>query len=1177
METPIPEVLLDILQDLGEKDLKLFWWHLINGVEGFRHLPKAQLENADRQDTVDKMVQSYEHSGAVEITLVILKKINQNQLAEDLRTRLKACRDRCHEVAVKSPAPSPTAAQDRAIGSAITAADSVQSVLRECRRSLEETYECIFEGMARERKTALENIYTEVYIIEGETKVIHGKDEIWPTEQKCRAQFSRDSAVTLNNIFTPLLTYESNEERKGRKIRTVLTKGIAGIGKTVAVQKFMLDWAKGIANPDIDFIFWFPFRELNLIKDDIYSLYKLMIYFYPELETVTEAFVKRLKLVFILDGLDESQFALNFVCKNVSDTTKETRINEILVNLIKGKLLPNANVWITSRPAAASQIPFEYFHRVTEIQGFSDAQKEEYFRRRISDQEKANIIISHIKQSKTLHSMCYIPVFCQVSATVLKQMFHQSKKEIPKSLTEMYVLLLLIQTDIKQQKYENSMERDSKKLLESNRTLILKMAQLAFRQLIRGNVMFYEEDLRECSIDVTEASVNSGICTEIFKVESGLYQRKVYCFVHLSFQEFLAALYVFYCYVCKKMEVLKFFLHDSYEHGDSEFSGSLSQSINAPLEQLLVGAVDKALRSENGHLDLFLRFLLGISQESNQRLLQGLLIHKQSSSESIEKTIRYIKKLFKGYKYEEYAEEYRRHCISTDKSINLFLCLSELNDQSLAREIHEYLKSGTRLEEKLSAAQCSAIAYMLQSSEEALDEFNLKKYNTSIEGYRRLIPALSNCRKAILAGCNLTINFCELLALALQSANSCLKELDLSNNDLQDSGVGLLVAGLKCSHCNLEVLRLARCNLTVESCKSLTSALQSENSSLMELDLSNNDLEDSGVDMLANALKSLQCKLKILRLVFCNLGEQVCENLGSVLQQENSSLKELDLSNNDLQDSGVKLIAAGLKSSYCKLEILKLSGCLVTERGCSFLSSALTSHSSHLKELDLTYNYPGESGVKLLSAKLEDPHCKLETLRVEHGEIIRIKPGLNKYACELTLDPNTAHTSLTLCEGNRRVVCVKEQQSYPDHPERFADLQQVLCRESLTGRCYWEAEWNGLSAIAVSYKTISRKGSSEDCVLGSNEKSWSLYYINDSYLIRHNGKDVVIPAPSSSSNRVGIYVDCPAGSLTFYSISSDSLTHLHTLQSNFTEPLYAGFWVSHDSSACVSFHEKSAI
>ncbi|XP_066517818.1 NACHT, LRR and PYD domains-containing protein 3-like [Hoplias malabaricus] len=1028
--------------------------------------------------------------------------------------------------------------------------DVLLSVSERNKISLKNKYESLFEGFkTQENKILLNRVYTQLYIIEGEREGVNEEHEVLQIENKPWKQNLPDTPINCLDIFNPVQREEGEEDKDPQveKLKSVLTKGIAGIGKTVSVQKFILDWAEGKANQDIEFMFVLLFRELNLIKDKQYSLHGLLCALHPELQGLDTKEYDVCKTVFIFDGLDESRIPLKFSeCEKVSDVTKVSSMDVLMTNLIKGDLLPSAHIWITSRPAAANQIPSQYISRVTEIQGFNDPQKEEYFRKRISDQHQADSVISHIKTTRSLHIMCHIPVFCWISATVLQRIMKQGTTEIPKTLTAMYSHFLCTQTIMRKEKYEEEDERGTlQEHLRSNRNMFLKLSELAFKQLMKGNVMFYEDDLRECGIDVTEASVYSGICTEIFREESVLYQRKVYCFVHLSFQEFLAAFYVFHCCVSNNRKELKFLKLKTR-----------IWSYRVSLDELLKGAVRTALESKTGHLDLFLRFLLGISLESNQQLLQDLLKHTVSSSKSIKKTVKYIKHIIQ-------TED-----LPSDRSIDLFLCLTEMNDSSLSSKIQEYLKSKNQSNERLSADECLVLAYMLVNSDEVLDELDLRKYNTTEQGYWRLIPAVSNCRKAVLCGCKLTMNSCETLCSVLKSSNSPLKELEFSETELQDSGVELISEALKGSNCKLETLRLTDCKFTLNSYESLCSALNSPNSPLKELDLSQTDLQDSGVKLVSEALKSSHCKLETLRLTGCKPGEKSCEDLGSVLLV-NSSLKELDLSNNDLQDSGVEKLSAGLKSSLCKLETLRLSGCLVTKEGCTFLASALSSNPSHLKELDLSYNHPGDTGEKLLSVKLEDPHCRLDTLRLEHGGEIRIKPGPRKYACELTLDPNTVNKHLSLSEGNRKVKRVMEIRSYPDHPERFSDWEQVLCRESLTGRCYWETEWLGGGVdISVAYKSIRRKGLSADSRFGANEKSWSLFCSNNRYSVLHNENRTALPPPPSRSNRVGVYVDCPAGTLSFYSVSTDThtLTHLHTLTTTFTEPLCAGFYLSYYSS-----------
>ncbi|XP_031419291.1 protein NLRC3-like [Clupea harengus] len=841
--------------------------------------------------------------------------------------------------------------------------------MRRLKANLALRYARVFEGSSTEgRARKVDDIYTDLFIVDEYTGgALKGHEACWMEQNRSRWS-TCSSRVHCNDVF-----------RIQPDCRKVLTLGVAGVGKTVSVHKFILDWAQGRANQDLAFLFPLPFRQLNVKSKRKRSLWELLQQSFPELKEL-DSLPTAGTVMFVFDGLDESRVRLEFQKELASDPMESSvRLDVLVASLISGHMLPAAYVWVTSRPAAANKISC-FFDQVTEVRGFTDEQTERYFEKNTRE-PTARRIIAHVRKTKTLRVMCQLPVFCWILSVVLEEMWNREAKETPtpsipgetasviplsktttpsvpsetstpSTLTEIYTRFLLYQLG----RRSETQEYDSRRSSVSQS--LLNLGKLAFLHLEKRQLVFDAADLRACGVD--DGSKNSEFsvtCTQIFKEESADQESRLYSFVHLSVQEYLAAVFTFYANRHRKPGVRQRLL------GRTTFD-------------LQKANVDRALRSEDGHLDLFLRFLLGLSLEPNQRLLRRLLPELDPCDEPVDKIVQYIHRTIR-----ERSSHTHTHTHSAERSINLFHCLSELRDESLVQEVSRCLLQGALRAAELTQTQWSALCFLLLTAEETQTQFELKRYWASPQGLRRLLPVVRNTQRALLHQCVLMEPSCRLLASALTAGPAPLTVLDLSDNPLLDGGVKVLSAALRRAECPLHTLRLDDVGMSGEGCGPLVSALRSKVAHLRELDLSRNYIRDSGANQIALLLKDPPCRLEKLWLRDCGIREEGGAAVGLALCSNPAHLRLIDLSSNQLRDSGVRHVMTSLSDQRCRLECLRLEDCGLSDVSCTALASALQSNPSHLRELDLSNNSVGDQGAKLLRNMLTHPQSHLNNLR----------------------------------------------------------------------------------------------------------------------------------------------------------------------------------------------------
>ncbi|XP_073326310.1 uncharacterized protein [Pagrus major] len=969
------------------------------------------------------------------------------------------------------------------------------------RTQLKEQFTHVSEGIDKQKTSALLNeIYTDLYIIEGERGEVNEQHETRQVQDAKFKPVTQETLIKYQDIFKPA----SGEHGP---IRTVLTIGVAGIGKSFATMKYMLDWAESTANEDIFYMFPLSFRELNLKKEENLSLEELINIFFPGMKTSEITDYDKYRILIVLDGFDECRLDLDF---SESTSHKEVgeaaSVNVLLTNLIQGNLFSKAQIWITSRPAASNRIPARTVDRVTEVRGFNDDQKEEYFRKRFSDKELAEKILSYVKKSRSIYIMCHIPVFCWITSKVLEDFVNREQEgRMPKALTDMYIYFLLLQCRQANVKYpgDDTGERSETDSCwnQKNQETIISLGKLAFESLEEGNLLFTEDDLTECGLDITEAAVFSGLFTQIKREGCGVSEQKLFCFVHLSIQEFLAAFYVFHTFNNKGENLLT---KPTSTVADLDFYKT---------------AVDKALEIKHGDWDLFLRFLLGLSLESNQELLQELLKEKENNKEINKETIEYIK------------EKIQEENSDADKKFNLFHCLNELNDHSLVEEVKKYLRSETVTFENFSTAEWSALTFVLLTSDEELDVFDLKKYLKSEKVLLGMLPVVKVSNTALLSWCELSEESCKgLTSSVLSSTSSNLTVLDLSHNDLLDSGVEKLADGLKSIHCKLEVLKLSGCQVSEKGCSFLAEALESKTTcSLKQLDLSYNHPGVNGVTTLSATTPFRNMSLAIC---FDHSGEHRLKpglkKYGADLKfDENTASKRLVLSEGNRKVKTVKKVEEKVPQP---------------ENEDRFKRSQVFCEEGQKGFCYWEVEWKGEVGIA-----------------VAYKGVGREWDSSGGLGCN---------------DKSWSLLCLKEGW-FPLHGKQKDKQKEIVpqCKKIASPQSKKIASPQSKKIESPQCKKIaspqSKKIASPQSKKIASPQSKKIASPQSKKIASPQCKMVALPQCKKVAlpqcKKVALFLDWEGGTLKYYSVTSGELRLIHTFEAKFTEPLFPGFWFKNGS------------
>ncbi|XP_067390946.1 NACHT, LRR and PYD domains-containing protein 3-like [Emydura macquarii macquarii] len=934
----ISDLLMHALDNLSQEDLKRFKDKLSHSAfKGKGNIPRGRLEYADTIDTKNLLVEFYGGDAAVDVTIDVFTQINLRDSAAKLREE-----------------------REKVTGRQKPPEMSAKDYRKKYKEDIKKKYKLIKDMNSRFGDNMILNRrYTNLTIIDRPRHEKEREHEItamgWRHAEVMTERAS--SAITLATLF--------KSDKDGQAPQIVVLLGAAGIGKTMIARKMMYDWAAGeLYKEKFDYVFYINCREINLLTEQGSVADMICKNCLNTNAPISHIMVNPEKLLFIIDGFDELRFTFDQPKDNLCfDPWEKKSMEIILSSLFRKTVLPESYLMITTRPAALEKLSqCLECSRFAEILGFSEAEREEYFHKFFGNENQARQALRFVKANEILFTMCFVPFVCWIICTVVKQQLEKGENLTQTSKTVTGVYMLYLSSLVK------PLSNSLKQHLRGN---LRGLCSLAADGIWNQKILFEEEEIKKFGLD-QENSLPLFLNENIFQKETDC--ECLYSFIHLSFQEFFAAL----LYVLEEDE-------------STTDSGAPKKDVKTLLENY---------GNSRNFLMLTVRFLFGLLNEERMKDIQEKFGCKLSPK---------IKADLLRWVQANQGTDLNLTCVHEgiyqSCQLELFHCVYEMYEEDFAINALDHFTDLKLNQNKFTQMDQRALSFCVKHCHrlESLYIYNCtfssEDYDEELPGRRKwlyqkhcqdrakhssiylLCQALKdpNCKlkKLEFCDCRLTAACCEDLASILCTKQT-LVELGLTGNNLGDSGVKLLCEGLKHANCKLQKLGLKACELSAVCCGELSSAL-STNPLLTDLDLSDNKLGGMGMQLLCEGLKHPNCKLQRLGLRFCRLLGGCCGDLTAVLSTS-QSLTELDLSYNfSLGDVGVQLLCEGLKHPNCKLQILEMEGCKLSAACCRFLSSALST-SQTLTQLNLWGTKLGDSGLQLLGEGLRHPNCMLQKI-----------------------------------------------------------------------------------------------------------------------------------------------------------------------------------------------------